>query len=156
MPLTFHPNPILREKTQLITKFDDDLLTLAQDMVDTAIENKGIGLAAPQVGILSQILVVTYDEPFALVNPELISGSGSDVVEEGCLSLPDVYIPVERFTKIKVKFQTITGEVVEATFKGLVARIIQHEMDHLNGVLILDRKTDKPLTEDAPKRARKK
>jgi peptide deformylase len=148
MPLSLYPDPVLREKAQPVTKFDDALFKLAQDMVETAIENIGIGLAAPQVGILSRLFVVTYKDPFAVINPEIISGSGSDVMEEGCLSLPEVILPVERFTKIRVKFQTVTGEKVEATFKGLVARIIQHETDHLNGILIYDRETDLPLSDD--------
>lgn len=141
------PNEILESKCQKVTKFDNDLRKLGQDLVDT-VENasnpEGAGLAAPQLGVLKRICVVRkfpehYDLPiqnFVLVNPKIIERSKeTDVDIEGCLSIPDVYGNVERHSKIKVKAQNLNGDFFEISANGFFGRVIQHEMDHLEGVL---------------------
>ncbi|MBT9152344.1 MAG: Peptide deformylase [Firmicutes bacterium] len=130
---------ILQNSAKTVTRFDRTLQRLVLDMFETMHHHHGIGLAAPQVGIAKRIIVVEVDEQkLALVNPEIVwaSGEGSDV--EGCLSWPGNLGEVKRRLSIRVKAQNIHGEVIEVAAEGLLARCLQHEIDHLNGVLFCD------------------
>lgn len=145
-----YPNPILRQKASPVTRFDAAFAALISDMFDTCDAYKGIGLAAPQVGVLQQVLVVAYKKRrFVVVNPRLVSKSGSSWREEGCLSLPTILVDVERAKSVVIEAQDEAGNPIRLQETGLVSTIIQHEMDHLNGVLIIDHGPAKPLEEGA-------
>ena len=155
-PLAESPLPIhtlgsreLRTAAKRISKVDEPLRDLVRDMLRSMYTAKGIGLAAPQVGVHKQLLVIDLDPdnpaapPMVLINPEIRSfGSGVDTYEEGCLSIPGVYLNVVRPTVVEVGFRDEMGRPQKLKADGLLARCIQHEMDHLNGVLFVDRVTD--------------
>ncbi len=142
------PNDVLRKKARPVTKFDDDLRTLVDDMVDTMRDAPGVGLAAPQIGILERIIVVEYGDDedeeappklYAVINPEITRMSpDKEMGVEGCLSIPGIVGDVERSTAIMVKGQNKNGQNVKYKLNGWVARIFQHEIDHLEGVLFTD------------------
>ena len=143
--LTF-PNPILREKAKPVTEFNGELAKLAEDMAATMYAAPGVGLAAPQVGKLLRMVLVDPHAgsaesagPEVYINPEILSGEGEIICEEGCLSLPDFYEDVKRKAIIQVKAQDVNGETFERTLEGFHAVILLHEMDHLNGVLAIDK-----------------
>lgn len=141
--LTF-PDPILRQKAKKVTRFDEDLKKLAADMGETMFDAPGIGLAANQIGVLLQIVVVDVSMPgdgkkfISLVNPVISEGEGSVIDEEGCLSVIDYTSTVKRFRKIKVTAQDLEGKPMEFSAEGRFARVIQHEVDHLLGKLFID------------------
>jgi len=131
-------DPVLREHAHEVTEFDRSLRKLAKRMIRTMHDAPGVGLAAPQVGVLQRLLV--YDVPQVLVNPVLDEYSEEiEESDEGCLSVPGVTMPVERAVSVRVRGFDATGEPVEFRAEGFEARVIQHETDHLNGVLIVDR-----------------
>jgi len=131
---------ILRQETERVTEFTPELRKLADDMFDTMHAAKGIGLAAPQVGRRERLTVVEVEESrFALVNPEIISRSGSIRWEEGCLSIPEVFAYVDRAHDVTVRAQDLDGHVIEVVGGELLAVCLQHEIDHLHGKLFLDR-----------------
>ena len=136
-------DPVLRSKARPIAVFDDALRDEISGMAALMHDSMGIGLAATQVGTLHRVLVyrVEHDSPInALINPELEwSGKEKETIEEGCLSLPGVHVDVERPVDVRVRAQDAHGEPIVIEASGLEARVIQHEMDHLDGVLILDR-----------------
>jgi peptide deformylase len=149
------PDPVLRRKAQKVTKFDDKLQALIDDMVETMREAPGVGLAAPQIGVLEQIIVVEYFEKeedeeredaeaapkrlYVVVNPEITRTSSETITGvEGCLSIPGYLGDVERFAAVTVKGQNRRGQPVTLKLKDWTARIFQHEIDHLNGVLFTD------------------
>lgn len=145
------PDPVLRRKAKKVTVFDKDLLTLIDDMVETMRDAPGVGLAAPQVGLSIRLIVVEYgddedeDAPkklYAVVNPEIVSAS-EEMVEgvEACLSIPRIMGEVERHEKIVVKGLNRFGKPVKYKLSGWFARVFQHEIDHLDGVLFTDRAT---------------
>lgn len=141
-----YPDPVLRERAREVDAFDDDLAALAERMLALMEQAHGAGLAAPQVGLLRRILVYRLDgEPAVLVNPEVVSASDeTEVGGEGCLSLEALLavehdVPVERHLEITVRHRDVVGEEHERTATGLEARVIQHELDHLDGRLIIDR-----------------
>ena len=135
-------DPILKKQSREVTKFDDRLKILVEDMIDTMNYSEGVGLAAPQVGILRRVAVVDIgedeSEPIVMINPIIRSEDGSEVKFEACLSVKDMQGEVERPTSIKVEYQNIDGkeETIEAT--DFLARAICHEIDHLNGILYTD------------------
>ncbi len=139
-----YPNPILRKKAEKVTEFDDALQELIVDMAETMYDAPGVGLAAPQVGVSQQLLVMditTQDEEpelLVFVNPEISEGEGSDLEEEGCLSVVELTAKVKRFTKIRVKAQDAEGNPLDFIAEDWFARVIQHEVDHLNGTLFID------------------
>ncbi len=150
-PLQIHTlgNKVLRESARRVSKVDESIRELARDMLRSMYSEKGIGLAAPQVGVNKQILVIDLDlenssnPPLVLINPEIISCSASvETYEEGCLSIPGVYLDVIRPTSIKVSFRDEMGRPKKMNADGLLGRCIQHEIDHLNGVLFVDRVTN--------------
>ncbi|HHO48982.1 MAG TPA: peptide deformylase [Desulfobacteraceae bacterium] len=138
------PDPVLRQKAAKVTSFDDELKQLAADMAETMYNAPGVGLAANQIGVLLQIVVVDISEMegrkfITLVNPVISEGEGSVVDEEGCLSVIDYTSPVKRFRKIRVSARDLDGNPLEFTAEDRFARIIQHEVDHLRGKLFIDR-----------------
>lgn len=113
---------------------------IVMDMIKIMYLRGGIGLAAPQVGISKRILVMgTPEKSYICINPEIISGEGNINDIEGCLSFPGLFLHVKRYEKIKVKYQNILGEFKEEEFDGIIARVFQHELDHLNGVCFVDK-----------------
>ena len=150
----------LRTPANRIVKVDDSIRKLAKDMLITMYSAKGIGLAAPQVGVQKRIIVIdlNFEDPHTppniFINPEIISSSASlDTYEEGCLSIPGVYLNVVRPSSIKFSYRDEMGRPKKMNAEGLMARCIQHEIDHLNGVLFVDKVTDqdelkKQLTEN--------
>jgi peptide deformylase len=137
-------DPVLREPARPVARITAEHRKLIQDMFDTMYSEEGVGLAAPQVGVSDRIIVVDpRDEavrPFALVNPEIISRSDdTDRAEEGCLSIPGLKDIVERALLVVVTGIDAEGQPARVEAEGLLARILQHEVDHLNGVLFIDR-----------------
>ncbi|OFI07668.1 peptide deformylase [Clostridium acetireducens DSM 10703] len=131
---------ILRKKSREIKEIDDRILTLLDDMVETMYKNQGVGLAGPQVGILKRVVVIDVGQgPIYLVNPEIIEKQGSYLDAEGCLSVPGRQEFVERPEKVKVKALNREGKEVILEGSGLLARAFCHEIDHLNGVLFIDK-----------------
>ena len=150
-PLEIHKlgADVLRQPARRIGKVNEKVRELARDMLRSMYTAKGIGLAAPQVGVHQQLLVIDLDlenattPPLVLINPEITSCSaGLDTYEEGCLSIPGVYLDVIRPSAIELSFRDEMGRPRKMKADGLMARCIQHEMDHLNGVLFVDRVTD--------------
>jgi peptide deformylase len=131
--------PILREVTRPVAAVTDELRRLADDMFETMYAAKGIGLAAPQVGRKERLCVVDVDgAKFTLFNPEITLAEGAEMGEEGCLSIPDVYGDVERATRVDVRAMGVNGETIQITATDLLARCLQHEIDHLHGKLFID------------------
>lgn len=144
-PMRIYGDPVLRQKAADVTSFDETLRKLVEDMFDTMHAYQGVGLAANQVGVAQRLFVV--DVPMdddtrvrqAIANPVLDEREGSESAEEGCLSMPGIYEDVTRALRVRVRGQDEYGEPVEIRAEGYLARAIQHEADHLNGVLFTDR-----------------
>lgn len=139
------PDPLLRKKCEPLEKVDKDLKKLMNDMLETMYDAPGIGLAAIQIGILKRVVVIdlSKDEekkkPIFLINPEIISRSkNTSIYEEGCLSLPGQYFEIERPAECRVEYLDYNGDLKELKADGLLSTCIQHEVDHLNGVLFID------------------
>ena len=147
------PEPVLRRKARIINTFDKNLQTLIDDMIETMREAPGVGLAAPQVNISQRLIVVEYAEEedeegesekpkklFAMINPEIVKSSTETLMGvEGCLSIPNLVGEVERHAAIQVKGLNRHGKPMKVKAEGWLARIFQHEIDHLNGILFPDR-----------------
>ena len=134
---------MLRRKASRIGRVSASLRTFVDDMFDTMQANRGAGLAAPQVGRPWRVIVAdTGGERFALVNPEVVRASGSAIADEGCLSLPNWYGPVERATDVTIKGLGLDGKPVRRRLRDLAARVVLHEIDHLDGVIFTDRLVD--------------
>jgi len=141
-------NPRLRLKSKKIEKFDKNLRQLAQDMLDTMEDAGGIGLAAPQVGALQRLIVIDIPAELefegsqafraVVVNPEIIKSSGEEVGEEGCLSVPGWYGDVKRYYAVTVRGRDVSGREVRIKTQALPARCLQHEIDHLDGIIFTD------------------
>jgi len=141
-----YPDPRLRTKAHAVSAFDAELHRLIDDLFDTMYAAPGIGLAATQVDAHQRVIVVDVseqrDQPLVLVNPEILSREGCLSVEEGCLSVPDVFEDVERATRVRVRAQNRTGVLFERDFEDLLAVCVQHELDHLEGKLFVDYLSD--------------
>ncbi|MEE4239028.1 MAG: peptide deformylase [Anderseniella sp.] len=144
-PIVKLPDPVLKQISQPVERVDDELRALVGDMLQTMYDAPGIGLAAVQIGIPRRLLVMDLakedqpKQPRAFVNPEIVwSSDETSVYEEGCLSIPDVFYDVERPAEVKVKYVDEHGKPQEMHCTGLMATCIQHEIDHLNGVLFID------------------
>ncbi|RMD88036.1 MAG: peptide deformylase [Candidatus Dadabacteria bacterium] len=141
--IVFYPDPLLREKCPEVESVDDALKGLIQDMYETMYEGKGIGLAAPQVGVLKRLIVVDVSEernnPLCFVNPVITRREGKIKFEEGCLSIPGYRDYVQRPDKITVKALNEDGKEFTMDAEGLLSVCIQHEIDHLDGILFIDR-----------------
>lgn len=146
LPIYLYGNEVLKKKARHLIDVTDADIKLIKDMFATMHESSGIGLAANQVGVLKQILVVDISElesgkgtkPIVMINPEIVEEEGKWEMEEGCLSLPEVRENVWRSEKITVVYDDVNMEEVEMEADGLMARVILHEIDHLNGVLFID------------------
>ncbi|MEK6275605.1 MAG: peptide deformylase [Actinomycetota bacterium] len=140
-----YPDPVLRLQAQEVEAFDGDLAQLVERMTRLMRDAMGVGLAATQVGILRRVVVLQTDddeEPRVLVNPTILDRSDETAEDtEGCLSLQGVVVPVERAVSLRVEARDADGAPVELELEGLAARVAQHEVDHLDGVLIVDRTT---------------
>jgi peptide deformylase len=140
-----YPDPVLRLEAQEVVEFDGDLEQLVERMIRLMQDARGVGLAANQVGILRRVFVIQADEdeePRALVNPVIVERSGEVADDdEGCLSMQGVVVPVERAVRVRMEARDAEGNPVTIELEGLTARVAQHELDHLDGVLILDRTT---------------
>ena len=143
--IVIEPDPILRKKSESLEKVDDKIREFLDDMLETMYAAPGIGLAAVQVGILKRIIVIDISKdkekknPLFLINPEIIFRSKkTSIYEEGCLSLPGHFAEIERPAECQIKFVDYNGKEKELTANGLLATCIQHEVDHLNGVLFID------------------
>ncbi len=136
--IRIYPDPILRKKALPVKNIDGQVKEIADRMAEAMYANKGIGLAAPQIGIPSQIIVVDLGEGLnILINPEIIEGEGESVLEEGCLSLPNIEVPVKRKDKIFIRALDLDGKGVNLELIGFPGRVYQHEIDHLKGILII-------------------
>lgn len=144
--ILIHPDPRLKKVTTPIATVDDDLRRLADDMLETMYDAPGIGLAAPQIGVMQRIIVMdcvkdpaASPEPMVLVNPQIIwSSDQPSVYEEGCLSIPEQYAEVTRPAEVEVAWTDLRGQAQRARFDGLWATCVQHEIDHLDGKLFID------------------
>ena len=140
-----YPDPVLAKPGLPITVFDAKLKTLVDEMFESMYAAQGIGLAAPQISISQRLTVIDCsfkknpEEKIVLINPEIVDREGKQVEEEGCLSLPDIREKVQRAAWVKVKAQNVDGEWFEVEGEELLARAMQHEIDHLDGVLFIDR-----------------
>jgi peptide deformylase len=136
-----HPNPFLKKRAEEIKEISEDFQELAKDMIETMNNNQGVGLAATQIGESKRIIVVDDgDGPRIFFNPRIIKKSWKkETMEEGCLSLPGHSLNIRRPKEIELEWLNEKGEKTKTKTKGLLARIIQHEIDHLDGVLIIDR-----------------
>jgi peptide deformylase len=136
------PDPRLRKKAVPVSAVDDALRHLIDDMFETMYDAPGIGLAATQVDVHRRLLVADVsaekDDPYVLINPEIVAKEGVEVSEEGCLSVPGYYEEVERAEHIRVKYLDRNGDAIGADFDGLLAVCVQHEIDHLDGRLFVD------------------
>jgi peptide deformylase len=148
LPIIVAPDPRLKQVAKPVDKVDSETRRLMDDMLETMYKAPGIGLAAPQVGVLKRVIVVDVaredenPQPLRMANPELISVSDEDAVyNEGCLSLPEHYADVTRPAAIKVRYLDHENEIRELEADGLLATCIQHEMDHLDGILFVDHLT---------------
>ena len=136
--IRIYPDPILRKKALPIKNIDGQVKEIADRMAEAMYANKGIGLAAPQIGIPIQITVADLGEGLnILINPEIIEGEGESILEEGCLSLPNIEVQVKRKDKIFIRAWDLDGKAVNLELIGFPGRVYQHEIDHLNGVLII-------------------
>lgn len=140
-----YPDPVLMQRGERVTEFGPELEQLVADMFDSMYAAQGIGLAAPQIGISKQITVIDVsfkerpEEKLVLINPEIVERSGRQHEEEGCLSLPEIREKVDRAAHVTVRAQNAQGEFFEVEGEELLARALQHEIDHLHGVLFIDR-----------------
>jgi peptide deformylase len=142
-PILEYPDPTLRETSQPVAAFDDGLSALVDDLFDTLAERGGLGLSAPQLGRLERVLVVHVPDddegPSVYVNPEILKSGAPGLVEEGCISVPGVLGNVVRATRIRIRAQDLQGNAYERDLDGMHAVCVQHEIDHLNGRLFIDR-----------------
>ncbi|MDP3920197.1 MAG: peptide deformylase [Candidatus Omnitrophota bacterium] len=143
MEIRVYPDPILKEPTEPVTDFGPEAQKLFDDMIETMYVEDGVGLAAPQVGIRKHILIASptmkRGEEYVICNPDIYESSGEEVGLEGCLSLPGVSGEVRRAKVIRMRYQDRFGKSHDAEIKDFFARIIQHEKDHLDGILLIDR-----------------
>jgi len=139
-PIVKYPAEVLRQKAAPVERVNKELRRLAEEMVRAMRSANGIGLAAPQLGRSVRLLIsAAAGKPRAFFNPEILSAEGEQVAQEGCLSLPGLYGDVKRAAKVRVRFLDEENRVREETFEDLEARVMQHEIDHLDGVLFIDR-----------------
>lgn len=144
-PVIIHPNEKLTKKNREVTEITEELWTLLDDMHETMIAHDGIGIAAPQIGKNIRVALVEVEEGdlFELINPTIISAKGEDIDVEGCLSIPHVYGTVKRPDEIVVRYYDREGDEMEVEAYGYLARAFQHEIDHLNGELFIDKIIDR-------------
>ncbi|MEM0988007.1 MAG: peptide deformylase [Pseudomonadota bacterium] len=147
-PILIHPDPRLKKVCDPVADIDDDVRTLAADMLETMYDAPGIGLAAPQIGVNARVLVMDCAKreneaepprPMCLINPEVIAEADEQMeAEEGCLSIPDIFANVVRPSEVTIRYLDTDGAEQEETFRGIWSVCVQHEIDHLNGKLFID------------------
>lgn len=134
------PDSVLKKKCKSLKKIDAETKKLVSAMLSVLYQNKGIGLAAPQIGISERIIVCDIGEgPLILINPKISGRKGTAVAEEGCLSFPGVFLEIKRAKEITAKALNLEGKEIRIKAENLLARVLQHEIDHLDGVLFIDR-----------------
>jgi peptide deformylase len=144
-PIVKYPDPVLARKADTITVFDKELAQLVDDMFESMYAAEGIGLAAPQIGISKRLYIVDVsnnkdpNDKLVLINPEIVSREGKQIEEEGCLSLPDIRDKVSRAFSVRMRAQDVKGKWFEVDGEELLSRAFQHELDHLDGILFIDR-----------------
>ena len=144
-PLVILPDPVLRKKSEAVATVTDEIRDLAKDMLDTMYDAPGVGLAAIQIGVAKRVVTIDTNkeeearDPTVYINPEIVWASEElRVYDEGCLSIPEFYGEVERPDRVRVRYMNLDGQIVEKEADGLLATCLQHEIDHLNGVLFID------------------
>jgi len=143
MELVHYPDPVLRGRAEPVAEFDDQLKVLADEMIKVLRVITGLGLAAQQVGVARRVVLVAPDaesgHEIVLVNPELIRTEGWEEAEEGCLSFPGIFVRIGRCTRVWVRYHDLQGNPRQMEAEGVLARAVQHELDHLDGRLLVDR-----------------
>jgi len=141
--LRYYPDPVLREAGAPVEEFDERLAALAREMIEAMHACQGLGLAGPQVGVPKRLAIISPEveagHETVLINPEFTRTEGWEETEEGCLSFPGIYVKVGRFTRVGLRFRNLQGRWEEMSAEGLLARAVQHEIDHLDGRLLVDR-----------------
>ncbi|HEY4319771.1 MAG TPA: peptide deformylase [Gemmatimonadales bacterium] len=141
-PIHLLGSPVLRRRADEITAIDDDVRALVEDLFDTMAAASGVGLAANQIGVARRVAVINADgQTFAMINPRVVQADGRAGEEEGCLSIPDMFAEVSRPERVTLEAQNETGEIFTLELAGLPARAVQHELDHLDGVMFIDHLT---------------
>lgn len=149
-------DPVLRKKAVPVTRFNEQLHRLLDDMVETMIKAQGAGLAAPQIGISKKIIVLRdEDKILEIINPEITESEGESIDIEGCLSFPGLYGEVPRSARVAVSGQDRGGREIRVSGEGFLARVLQHEIDHLHGILFIDRAVRLYTPEELQNLARK-
>ena len=139
-PIRTFPDPVLRSPARAVDEIDGDVRRLVDDMLETMYEAPGVGLAAPQIGVSLRVVVFDIGEgPHHLVNPEMVETSGSWTFDEGCLSVPDRYWSIKRAGFARARGFDVDGNQIEYAGEELMGRVLQHELDHIDGVLLLER-----------------
>jgi peptide deformylase len=140
LPIKTVPEPVLRQKSKRVRSIDGSIRKLVEDMIETMHAAPGVGLAAPQVGVPLRVIVIGMpeEEDFVLVNPEIVRRSGERLVTEGCLSVPGYFGEIKRSQRVTVKGKDLSGKEVRIRAEELLAQALEHEIDHLNGVLYID------------------
>jgi peptide deformylase len=141
LPIRIAPDPVLRQKAKRVRNIDNSIHKLIQDMLETMHDAPGVGLAAPQVGVPLRVIVIGIpeQEDFALINPEVVKAKGERVVTEGCLSIPGYIGQLKRAESVTVKGRDPSGKQVRIKAEELLAQALEHEIDHVNGILYTDR-----------------
>ena len=135
-----YPDPVLKRKSEEVGEVTDQIKQLAQDLKETMFASQGIGLAAPQIGVLKRIIAVQEKTPLVFINPRITKKSRETTVEqEGCLSFPGIFLKINRAKEVEVEALDENGEKISFKAQGLMARVLQHEIDHLDGILCIDR-----------------
>ena len=145
-PILIHPNPKLKKVCEPVLEINDALIELSDDMLETMYHAPGIGLAAPQIGVLNRIIVMDCEkddaanrQPLVMINPEIVFSSDEEsTYEEGCLSIPEQFAEIKRPTSVQVRWLDTNGTEQEQEFQGLWSTCVQHEIDHLDGKLFID------------------
>jgi peptide deformylase len=140
LPIRTVPEPVLRQKSKRVKSVDGSIRRLAADMIETMHAAPGVGLAAPQVGVLLRVIVIGMpeEEDFVLINPEVVRRSGERLVTECCLSVPGYYGEIKRAQRVTVKGKDLSGKEIRIKAEELLAQALEHEIDHINGVLYID------------------
>lgn len=147
--IRYYDDPLLRKTSREVTEINDRIKTLIEDMVETMYDNEGVGLAAPQVGVLRRVVVIDIGEGvLKLINPEIIYEEGANIDVEGCLSVPNRIGTVKRPETVKVKYLDELGEEKTIEGTGLLAKALCHEIDHLDGILFIDKMIDEIIPEE--------
>ena len=138
--MRYLPDPVLRQKTKKVSTIDNSIQRLINDMVETMQQVNGVGLAAPQIGVSLRVVVLQMpgEEPVAIINPEIVKRSGEQEVTEGCLSVPGYAGEIKRSASVTIKGRDQNGKEMRIKADGLLAQALEHELDHLNGILYID------------------